>query len=265
MEQRGWLAITSALVFVAGCAAPRPVTAPVKDSPPQPPLQQGNAALSSFGKAKRALAKIYADHALTFYCRCRYRGSKVNHASCGYVPQRQSRRARRLEWEHIVPAAQFGRSFSAWTQGHPECVNPKGEVYRGRRCARKTVREFRFMEADMYNLVPAIGELNRKRSNYPMGIIAGEKRNFGACDIEFLDRKIEPRPDIRGDIARTYLYMDAAYRGRGIITPQERGLFAEWNEADPVDDWECERARQIKAIQRNVNWIVARACRRAGR
>jgi deoxyribonuclease I len=35
-----------------------------------------------------------------------------------------------------------------------------------------------------------------------MAMIDGEQRQFGACDIEIADRKIEPRPAIRGDIAR---------------------------------------------------------------
>jgi deoxyribonuclease I len=45
------------------------------------------------------------------------------------------------------------------------------------------------------------------RSNYSMAMIEGEQRQFGACDVEIAERKIEPRPEIRGDIARIYLYM----------------------------------------------------------
>ncbi len=33
----------------------------------------------------------------------------------------------------------------------------------------------------MYNLVPAVGEINGLRSNYSFGIIPGEKREFGSC------------------------------------------------------------------------------------
>jgi deoxyribonuclease-1 len=50
-----------------------------------------------------------------------------------------------------------------------------------------------------------------------MAMIEGEQRQFGACDVEIAERKIEPRPEIRGDIARIYLYMEASYPGRGII------------------------------------------------
>ena len=44
----------------------------------------------------------------------------------------------------------------------------------------------------MYNLVPAVGEINGLRSNYSFGMISGEKREFGSCDMEIESRKAEP-------------------------------------------------------------------------
>jgi deoxyribonuclease-1 len=70
----------------------------------------------------------------------------------------------------------------------------------------------------MYNLVPAIGEINGLRSNYSYAMIPGEKRKFGKCDMEIEGRKSEPPPDKRGNIARTYSYTDWAYPGRGVIS-----------------------------------------------
>ena len=95
-------------------------------------------------------------------------------------------------------------------------MDSKGKPFKGRNCAKKMAPAFRFMEGDLHNLQPAIGEVNGLRSNYSMAMIEGEAREFGACDVEIADRKIEPRPAIRGDIARIYLYMDASYPGRGI-------------------------------------------------
>jgi len=112
------------------------------------------------------------------------------------------------------------------------------------------------MEADLYNLQPAIGEVNGLRSNYSMEMIPGEKREFGACDVEIENRKFEPRPEIRGDIARTYLYMDMAYPGHGVLSRSNRKLFEAWNREDPVDDWEHERAHRIEAIQGNRNPFI---------
>ena len=116
------------------------------------------------------------------------------------------------------------------------------------------------MEADMYNLFPAIGEVNGLRSNYPMTIIEGEERQFGKCDVEIKRRKVEPRNEVRGEIARTYMYMDSVYPGKGIISKQNRSMFEEWNRSDPADEWECERARRIEKIQGNHNEIVLDNC-----
>jgi deoxyribonuclease-1 len=58
------------------------------------------------------------------------------------------------------------------------------------------------MESGLYNLVPAIGEINGLRSNYSFEMIPGEKREFGTCDMEIEDRKAEPRPEVRWNIAR---------------------------------------------------------------
>ena len=116
------------------------------------------------------------------------------------------------------------------------------------------------MQADMFNLYPAIGEVNGRRSNYSMAIIKGEKREFGKCDIEIKNKKVEPKESIRGEIARTYLYMDSVYPGRGIISKKNRKLFDSWNQSDPVDEWECERAKRIEKIQGNVNEVVMKDC-----
>ncbi len=112
----------------------------------------------------------------------------------------------------------------------------------------------------MFNLYPAIGEVNGRRSNYSMAILKGEKREFGKCDVEIKDTKIEPKESIRGEIARTYPYMDSVFPGRGIMSKKNRKLFDAWNQSDPVDEWECERARRIEKIQGNRNEVVMRDC-----
>jgi deoxyribonuclease-1 len=93
-----------------------------------------------------------------------------------------------------------------------------------------------------------------------MAIIEGEKREFGKCDVEIKNKKVEPRESIRGEIARTYMYMDSAYPGRGIITKRNRKLFEAWNKIDPVDEWECDRAKRIERIQGNSNQVVLENC-----
>jgi len=226
----------------------------------------GNKKISSFSKSKKILLKkIYKDRKITLYCGCKYSiKKKIDWDSCGFKPYKDKKRAKRLEWEHVVPAHAFGKSFKEWREGDIKCVNRKGKKFKGRKCATKLNKLFKFMQADMYNLYPAIGEVNGRRSNYSMAIIEGESRHFGKCDVEISNRKIEPRPEIRGNIARTYFYMELVYPNRGIISRKNRKLFSAWNKSDPVDRWECERARRIEKIQKNRNQILYKACQSAG-
>lgn len=210
-----------------------------------------NSTIESFQQAKRLMAKVFKGSEATLYCGCRYQGKVVDHSSCGYEPVKPGGRADRMEWEHVVPAQAFGQSFPEWREGHPDCVDSRGRAYKGRRCARKTSKQFRLLEADLHNLQPAIGEVNGRRGNFTMGMIPGERRRFGDCDLEIEGRKIEPRPQIRGDIARTYYYMDRAYPGRGIISKKNRRLFEAWDRADPVDSVEQERLDKISDLLEN--------------
>jgi deoxyribonuclease-1 len=215
-----------------------------------------NTTTESFNQAKKGMVEVFASRETTFYCGCSYTGKDIDLAGCGYQPKKDATRARRLEWEHVVPAHAFGQAFTEWREGHPDCVDRKGKPFKGRNCARKTVKLFRLMEADLYNLQPAIGEVNGLRSNYSMEMIPGEKREFGDCDVEIENHKVEPRPEIRGDIVRTYRYMDKAYPGKGIISRSNQKLFEAWDKLDPVDEWERERARRIEAIQGNKNPFI---------
>jgi deoxyribonuclease-1 len=222
-------------------------------------LAGGNTTNQSFSKAKRLLLnEVYADHRLTFYCDCPYTSKeRVIFQADKFSPAvKHRKRADRIEWEHVVPAHAFGQSFREWREGDPDCVDKKGKAFKGRNCAQKVNMEYRYMQADMYNLVPAIGQVNALRSNYSYAMIPGEPRRFGNCDMEIEDNKAEPRPEIRGDIARIYFYMDDAYPNRGVISRKNKKLFEAWDKADPIDDWERERARRIERIQGNKNKFV---------
>ena len=227
----------------------------------------GNLWNDSFNRSKKTLQhQVYIDYMVTFYCNCPFDEKKKVQPCDTYTPKNDSKRAKRIEWEHIVPAAHFGQSFTEWREGHPDCVDSKGKTFKGRNCASKVTMPYRYMESDMYNLVPAIGEVNGLRSNYRFDMITGEKRDFGACDMEIdSSAKIaEPPENVRGDIARTYKYMNQVYPGHGIIGGASEKLFDAWDRQDPVDAWECERTKRIEKIQGNENAVVKVACEEAG-
>ncbi|HRP67963.1 MAG TPA: endonuclease [Turneriella sp.] len=224
----------------------------------------GNKTILSFAKAKRSAWQLIEKHPYTFYCNCRIEEREIQRGSCGYVPRRDNSRANRIEWEHVVPAENFGRSFIEWREGDERCVRRDGRTFKGRQCARKVNTTFRRMEADLYNLYASIGELNGDRSNYRYGIVSKKVQAYGACEFYIDEKIVEPRASIRGDIARVYFYMNDAYPNRGILGDKMRRLMEAWDREDPIDEAECRRATLIEKLQGNENRFVSSVCRGKG-
>ena len=117
------------------------------------------------------------------------------------------------------------------------------------------------MQADMYNLYPAIGAVNAMRGNKNFQILgADEPSVFGSCSMKIRDNRVEPPERSRGQIARTYLYMAASYREHYRLSRQQRQLMQTWDRKYPVDAWECRRASRIERLQGNENRIVKDRC-----
>lgn len=215
----------------------------------EPPALTARSLDYSFSQSKWVLAqKIYKDHRLAFYSGCQFRAQQKLLApdwkSCGYQARKNPERAKRIEWEHVVPAWVLGHQLKCWQQG-------------GRAHCRDTNAQFRQMEADMHNLVPAIGELNGDRSNLPYGMVKGEPRAYGASvnmEIDFKTRTAEPPDQVYGDIARINFYMHERYHLS--LSSQQRQLFTAWNNLDPVDAWEQQRNELIRQAQGNDNPYV---------
>ena len=220
----------------------------------------GNTSVESFSKSKKILRKIHETNPVTFYCQCKYVSNKPNWKSCGYTPKKDKKRASRIEWEHVLPASHFGIKFDTWKKGHSKCVNKKGKTYKGRKCTEKIHTKYRKMQADLYNLQPAIGEVNGLRSNYQIALINGEKREFGKCDVEIKNKKFEPSENVRGDIARIYMYMELNYPKYIRFNKNIKELIVKWDKDDPVDTWECSRAKTIEQYQGNSNDILKVKC-----
>lgn len=221
---------------------------------------KGNRHIDNFSEAKKHLHKIHADHQITLYCGCKYYGKEVNMNSCESSSEGQNARFKKLEWEHVVPADKFGEVVAAWSQGDAICKNKKG-----RKCAAKASPLFRQMEADMFNLWPESGGINGARSNKPPVASLREPASakFGKCQTVVGKKSFSPRPQVRGEVARSYLYMHAAYEIP--LSKEELAMYQAWNDADPADDWECERGQRIKKIQGNANLILEESCKRSGR
>ncbi|MFQ8814823.1 MAG: endonuclease [Sutterella wadsworthensis] len=124
--------------------------------------------------------------------------------------------------------------------------------------------EYRLMQADMYNLFPAVGAVNAIRSNYNYELLPGVPNTFGTCEMKIDGRRAEPPERSRGEIARAMLYMEGAYAPVFRMSDRQRRLAQNWNEQHPVVQWECTRAARIEKLQGNVNPVVKDACLKAG-
>ncbi|MBE6450192.1 MAG: endonuclease I [Alphaproteobacteria bacterium] len=223
----------------------------------------GNENISSFSQAKKLLSQVYADHKETLYCGAKFNADNTVILPDGFHTPKHERRSKRIEWEHVVPAENFGRTFSEWKEGHSDCVDSKGKSFKGRNCAEKISQEYRLMQSDMHNLFPAIGSVNAMRSNFNFTeLSAGTPNTFGSCTMKIDGKKVEPPDEVKGIIARTYFYMEQEYP-RFKISKQMKQLLTVWDKKYPVSEWECIRSKRIEEIQGNPNKIVNERCNKS--
>jgi deoxyribonuclease-1 len=253
------LAVLTALCLVlASCGEPDKDKKQKQSAP-----IQGNTREQSFQDAKRALERaVYFDHRVTLYCQAAFDAKGTITPPPGFSTPKHKARAGRIEWEHAVPAENFGRTFAEWRDGHPDCQDKRGP-FKGRKCAERVNPEYRLMQADMYNLYPAIGAVNAMRSNDNYAMLPDAPPTFGSCGMKVADGKAEPPDHAKGTVARSTKYMARAYP-RFRLSDQQAKLMDAWDRMFPVDRWECLRASRIESIQGNENPLVRDKCVEAG-
>lgn len=209
------------------------------------------AAPLTFDQAKTEMRRqVFHDQnsAGDLYCGCNWQwqgrsGGSMDLDSCGYEIRAQAVRAKRLEWEHVMPAWAFGHQRQCWQQGgRKNCIN--------------TDPVFRAMEADMHNLWPAVGEVNADRSNYRYGQLTSTPYHYGACTsrVDFKQRVAEPRDEAKGTVARIQFYMHDRY-GLSMSRQQQQLLMA-WYGQYPVTEPERIRDQRIASVMGHSNPYV---------
>lgn len=200
----------------------------------------------NFQQAKREASVIFDAHRQTLYCGCSYNQQhQVDLASCNMETAKNNKRAARIEWEHMMPAENFGKQFKCWREA---ICSKNGKPYKGRKCCEKIDGNFKQAEAELYNLWPAEGVVNEARSNYRYAELAGNADFFG-CSFK-IDRKlrqVEPDDRIKGIVARANLFMSDKYNIK--LAPAQRQLFEVWDQRFPPDAWEKQWASQVSVIE----------------
>ncbi|AYN24666.1 endonuclease [Buchnera aphidicola] len=207
--------------------------------------------IQNFQQAKVLAIKIHKNAPGSFYCGCKiiWNGKKgtPDLSSCGYNIRKNKNRATRIEWEHVVPAWEFGHEKKCWKNGgRKQCI--KNKLYQK-------------IEFDLHNLQPAIGEINGDRSNFKYSQLDSNIKKYGKCTmkIDFKKKLAEPPDRAKGKIARTYFYMSKKYKIK--LSKIERNLFKIWDINFPVTKWECERENLIFQIQGSHNNYIYKKCK----
>ncbi len=173
--------------------------------------------------------------------------------------------ARTIFWDELYPdggetlycAQQFDGGYNRGI--NIEHVFPMGWVTHTLDCGRRKECRlnsalFNQIEADLHNLYPARTEINKERSSIAFGMVNGEKRNYGSCDFEIQHRRprlVEPREEVRGNIARSMFYMADTYNLT--LFEKQIAILEKWHREDPPDQFEKDRNDKIEKIQGNRN------------
>lgn len=229
------------------------------------PSYKGNSKIQSFHKAKKIMEKeVVFDHRVTLYCGARFDEDKRVFLPKGFATSAHKKRVSKVEWEHVVPAENFGRAFQEWRDGDSRCVDSRGGNFKGRKCAEKVNVLYRYMQSDLYNLYPAIGAVNAERGNKNFEALSTSlPPSFGSCQLKIDANKVEPPDQAKGVVARTYKYMSFAYPLFNMSASQKK-LMDTWDKQFPVQAWECRRAKRIESIQGNENPFVKEPCKALG-
>ncbi|MFZ4454689.1 MAG: endonuclease I family protein [Bacteroidales bacterium] len=134
---------------------------------------------------------------------------------------------------------------------------------------------------DLHHLYPADGPTNSSKNDNPLGVVTGTASlSNGVSKVGqavydgYVGAVFEPANQYKGDFARSYLYMAAAYEhyvNRWDITKPENmmekntyptfkpwaiKLLLEWHKNDPVSQKELTRTEVVYGIQTNRNPFI---------
>ena len=198
--------------------------------------QGGQRTYQTYDEARRVFwRKLYPSGGTELYCGVTFDGARRNEV------------AQALSVEHTFPA-------DAIAESEPGCTN--------RTCSATRVQR---AMADLQNLWPALQRVNSSRSRLRYGIIDGENtRRFTEFCPDFergtgAKAVVEPRDDVKGDIARSLVYMHFVYGLPLEDAVTDRGLLLGWMQADPPYAEEMRRNALIDRLQGTPNPLLQEA------
>lgn len=204
--------------------------------------------------SKKELKQIYFDNGQnrTFHCGCSFdKIQQVSPQICaqGAKSGKKIRKRKLLGWIHAVPVATFAKPLKCWQESL--CRRGRQSGDNGARCCNVVSQKFKKREADMHNLFPALALLDS--GEMESAPLFGGLREYKFCSAKSKPA-LNPRPGVRGDIARAYFYMSRQYKLA--IAHELEDRLRTWHLEDPPDTWEEERNTEIEIVQGNRNPFI---------
>lgn len=176
-------------------------------------------------------------------------------------------------------------STKEWAPGTSQCGNYKlvGDCYNREHSFPKSwFSEGKPMASDAFHIYPTDGKVNSQRSNYPYGECSGGTTLPSNGGVKALGRLgtstfpgysgvvFEPDDEYKGDFARSYFYMAAAYMDKianwdskmlagnnfPAFSSWAVNLLLKWHRQDPVSKKELDRQEAVYARQKNRNPFI---------
>ncbi|WP_392537292.1 endonuclease [Legionella sp. 227] len=200
----------------------------------------------TFSQSRITAAQFLQNHPETIYCPCSDGDKEVSLAGCGMQAEDSMKRAFCIGWKQVMAAEYLGQPFEYWREPIEEDNN--GRPYEGRRCCEKFDEQLRHVEADLYNLWPEIGIMNKAHSNYQLSGLHQQIDYLGcAMKMGKVSHCADPPNSAKGIVARTFLFMAENY---GLtLSPSQKKLFIAWNKAFKPNIWEKQLALQVALVE----------------
>lgn len=197
---------------------------------------------------KDPISNVYEEHQQTFYCGCRFdmnRGgeNEVDRRTCPFSANKDYAAGKKIRYGNIMPISFIGKHYPCWADGGLEA------------CLRDN-QKFDLIVEDLHNKAPIMLEIANDTEEYPANNISGHTYTYGACPIEVDESKgiIEPGDVIKGNVARTYLYMIDQYKIP--VKAEYKKMLEAWSKKDPVDEWEILKNRLVYKEQGTWNYHI---------
>lgn len=209
----------------------------------------------TFSAAKRKMASIYGAVGETFYCRCPFLGNAVvMDEKCSARYELGSYfKVQKIEFEHVLTASLIKKKLLAKQMRRialSKCLK------KNRKCLKQSSSLFKFLEGDLHNIRPVIGQINRIRGAKKMAEIS--HMEGPGCRFKVRGQVFEPSSEVKGDTARIHLYMNEKYRQLELLDESSVFRFLKWHVHDPVDATEIFVNAKVAELQGDSNFWLSR-------